>query len=160
MNRTTTNIITHSELIKWKKTNSLHSNSIRSEPASRCFILEAAKIILCTNAFQLCVIFKCVHDAFSLNSVGALYVVVIREKELLRPVKLPPASHRFFRPIIPTHPHFGVVFSIGFDFLYLSNVGRFLRILLTHQDGISHCIKQDFTALPSVETTIVKKLFT
>lgn len=66
-------------------------------------------------------------------------------------MKLPPTSHRLFRPIIPPDPDFCVVLSISFDFLYLGNVRRFLRILLTHKDSISHCIKQKFTALSSVE---------
>jgi len=124
--------------VVWHLTFTVHSHTVRSEPASSCFILKAAEVVISTNTFQLCVVFKGVYCAFAFNSVCTLYVIVIRQKELLRTMELTSPSHRLFRPIIPSYPNFGVVSSISFNLLYLRNIWWFLRVLSTHQNTISN----------------------
>lgn len=101
-----------------KKIVNVHCYTVRGEATSGGLVLEAAEVILSANILQLGVIFERVNGALSLDGVGALLVVVVREEELLGPVELGPAPDRFLRPIVPPYPHPHVATVICLDLLH------------------------------------------
>jgi len=97
----------------------LHCYAIWYEAASSRFILKAAEEILSIDRIKLCIATEAVDIAFPLNGVSALYIIVVREEDLLGTMKWPPATYGLLWSIIPPHSysHIGASRSCCFNCL-------------------------------------------
>jgi len=115
----------------------IHGNPIRREPSRGSLVLKTTEIILRPYRLQLRVILKAVHDAFTLDRVRALDIVVIRQEEFFHAVELPPPTDRFLGTIIPAHVHvYVLLLAVDLDALYSRYVWRFLGVLGAHQYAV------------------------
>lgn len=112
--------------IVWHFTFTVHGNSVRIKRSSRRIVVESAKEIFVTNSVEFGVALECVNRTLAFNTVGALYIAVIGQKQFLRAVKLTSAADRLLRAVIPPDMNLDVATSaVGLNLLNSSNVRRF-----------------------------------
>lgn len=107
----------------------IHGNSIGIEGSGRGIVLESAKEVFITNSVELGVALEAVDRTLSFYGVGALYIIVVGEEDLLGAMELPPATDRLFRTVVPPDVNFHVASpAIRLDLLNSGNVRRLRRV--------------------------------
>lgn len=124
---------------KKKSAEKVHSNTIGSESTGGSLVFKTAEIVLGPHIFELGVVLEGVYNALSFNGVCALDVVVVRKEELLRPMKLPSAAYRFFRPVVPPNPNLHIVTMVRLDLLHARNIRRLVCVRRSHQHAVPSC---------------------
>uniref|UniRef100_A0A2P2LDH5 Uncharacterized protein n=1 Tax=Rhizophora mucronata TaxID=61149 RepID=A0A2P2LDH5_RHIMU len=119
--------------IVWHLAFAIHSNSIGIESASSRIVLETAEEVVVSDGVKLRVALETVHRTLALDSVGALYIVVIGEEYFLGAVELAATADRLLRPVVPPDVDLDVGSSdVRFDRLDLCHVGRLHRFRRSH----------------------------
>lgn len=115
----------------------LHCDSIWDKAPSGGPILEPTEEVIVPNSIEPGIVLEAVHEALALDGVGALHVVVVRQKHLLGAVELTPPTDGLLRPIIPPHPHLHPAPRARLDALHPRHVRRIRRVRRPHQHTVA-----------------------
>jgi len=120
--------------VVWHLTLAKHSNPVGHEAACRWFILKAAEEILSIDRIKLCISPEAVDIALPLDRVSALYIIVVREEDLLGTVKRTPPTNGLLRPIIPSdsYSHICASRSCCLNCLNSCHIGWLWCIICSH----------------------------
>lgn len=116
-----------------------HCNSVRNEGSSLGKVLKAAEEVLRADSIKLGVVFEGVNNTLTLNSISALHIIVIRQEDLLGPMKPATPSNWLLRAVVPpdtnTHPPTPGLL----DALHFGDVRLPPRVRRPHQHAITSC---------------------